>query len=174
MLFSTGVERVQLSDSTQDEKATPLGITVDAAGRWIVPENLGYVRGPESTNALAEIKSRAELLLRLRGAMVGGHIHAFQPLVKLVAFAQLLESFNVSFLDLADLPNAVTTPEGILLTSGARSKTDWQGRQIRLRVFARNGRLIREEPREPTATIAHEGGPHYYLFSAAASGNNTK
>jgi uncharacterized protein YdaL len=32
MLFSTGVERVQLSDSTQDEKATPLGITVDAAG----------------------------------------------------------------------------------------------------------------------------------------------
>jgi hypothetical protein len=110
-VFSTAVERVQLSDSTHTEHGVPLGFTVDAYGRFIVPENLGYVRGPASTNALAEIRSRAEFLLPLRGVVAGCHIHAFQPLSKLVALVELLESFKTPFLDLADLPKALTTPK---------------------------------------------------------------
>ncbi len=101
-VFSSAVERVQVSDTTQDYKGVPAALTWDRHGRMIVPENLGYVLSSD-TNSLDEISARAEMLTVLRGTISGCDIHAYQPLSKVMSLVKKLESYGKPWLDLADL-----------------------------------------------------------------------
>lgn len=167
-VFSTAVERIQLSDSTHAEKAVPLGITFDQHGRMIIPENLGYVRGPQSTNALDEIRARAEMLLQLRGATVGCHIHAFQPLSKLAALVELLGGLKRPFLNLGDLSNTVELNDTVLLTARATCQVDWKAGKVLWKAFNPAGQLLAEEQQTLPAdgTLRHRGVGVYELFES--------
>ena len=81
-VFSTAVERPQLGDATHLDTGLASAPTMDRHGRLIVPENLGYVSG-EGTDPYEEIRSRAELLLGLRGTIAGCFIHAYLPFERL-------------------------------------------------------------------------------------------
>src|SRR5882724_8502392 len=105
-VFSTAVERVQLSDATHLANAEIGGLTLDRYGRLIVPETLGYVL--EAPAGFDEnIAARARILSQLRGTVAGCFIHSYQPFEKLTELLEMLESFQVPFLDLAELDNRV-------------------------------------------------------------------
>jgi uncharacterized protein YdaL len=148
--FSTAVERVQLSDATCLANGEIGGLTIDGYGRLIVPENLGY---PLDTPADFDdpIKSRAEIITRLRGAVAGCFIHPYQSFDKVAAVVETLERFQVPFLDLADLDNCVELPDALLLTGNAQHTVTLRNTVLRSKVYDRTGRLLAEK-REPTAS----------------------
>ncbi len=143
-VFGTGVERVQLSDSTCVEKGTFSALTLDTYGRLILPENLGYVLNTES-NAFDGIKATAAMLTQLRGAVAGCYIHAYQPLAKFTELIDALEQLRVPFLDLADLDNAVQIPGYLLLAGNAQRTLTLHNAAIRSKAFDRAGKLLSEE-----------------------------
>jgi hypothetical protein len=143
-VFSIAVERVQLSDATCLEKETMLAPFSDSQGRLILPENLGYVLGGTS-NVCDGIKSAAELLTKLRGPVMGCHIHAYQPLARLAELVDTLESFHIPFLDLAELDNAVQIPGFLLLAGGAERTLNLRNATVRWKTFDRAGKLLAEE-----------------------------
>lgn len=148
--FSTAIERVQLSDATCLANAEIGGPTIDSYGRLIIPENLGHV--PDTPSGFDDpIRSRAEIITRLRGATAGCSIHPYQSLEKLAAVVGTLERFQVPFLDLADLDNCVELPDAMLLTGNARRAIRLRNMVVRSRVYDRTGRLL-EEKREPIVT----------------------
>jgi uncharacterized protein YdaL len=138
-VFSTSVERVQLSDATHRDLGTTPSFTVDRAGRFIVPENLGYVQ--MGGKPLAQIKAGAERLTKLRGTVVGAYAHAYQPFHKITALADLLAGLQVPFLDLADLDLWVQTPETILLAGRAERRVMLRHATVRWKAFDRAGNL---------------------------------
>jgi hypothetical protein len=149
-VFSTAVERVQLSDATSLATAEIGGLTADRYGRLVVPENLGYVLDAP-VNFDDAIKGQAEVLTQLRGTVAGCSIHAYQPVEKLIALVETLEDCRVPFLDLADLDNRVELPGALLLTGNAQRAVALRNATIRWKAYDRAGNLL-AETREPTAT----------------------
>jgi uncharacterized protein YdaL len=150
-VFSTAVEQVQLSDTTHLDKGVTAALTLDAYGRLIVPENLGYVRLGAVSNACEAIRTMVQRLTKLRGSVGGCYIHAYQPLEKLMALVEMLEQFEIPFLDLADLDHTVVLPEKILLIGKATRRVTLRNATIHRQVFNRRGKLLVQE-QEPAAT----------------------
>ena len=166
-VFSTAVERVQLSDATALANAATGGLTADRYGRLIVPENLGYVRDATG-DGVGAIETGARILTQLRGTVAGCFIHSYQPLEKLTALVEALENFHAPFLDLAELDNRVALPDALLLTGNAQGALTPRRAAVRWRAFDRAGDLVAEKV-EPTAslgerTFKRSGAGVYELF----------
>ena len=166
-VFSTAVERVQLSDATSRANSEIGGLTLDRHGRLIVPENLGYVLDAPLHNEDA-IRARAEILARLRGTVAGCVIHAYQPLEKLTGLVETLEGFSIPFLDLADLDDRVELPDALLLVGGARRTVTLRNALVRWKAFDRAGNLLAEK-QEPAISsgkrdFQRTGAGDYQLF----------
>ena len=137
-VFSSALERVQVSDATQREHHTGASLTLDRHGRLILPENLGYVTFDE-TSSLPRMMETARELMRMRGTVVGCDVHAYLPLDRLVELVRRLELLQAPFLDLAKLDHRVRWPGGVLLTGQARMKTVVSAGPVRWRAFDRAG-----------------------------------
>ncbi len=146
-IFSTAVERVQLSGATARENFAPSSFTRDAAGRFIVPENMGFVRYA-TAGATEAIESTATILTQLRGTVAGCYVHSYQPLEKIFELTDALERHKTPWLDLADLDHWVQLPDTLLLAGNAERVVKAQKASIRWRAFNRAGELL-EEQREP-------------------------
>jgi Uncharacterized protein conserved in bacteria (DUF2334) len=167
-VFSTAVEQLQLSDSTHLDKGVTCALTLDAYGRLIVPENLGYVRLGSISNSCEAIQTAVQTLTRLRGSIGGCYIHAYQPLEKLMALVEMLEPFQIPFLDLADLDHAVVLPEKILLTGRATRTVTLPNALVRRTVFNRAGTFLLQQEERSTAngerTFQGSGDRNYELI----------
>jgi hypothetical protein len=165
-IFSTAVERVQLSDATRLANADIGGLTSDRYGRLVVPENLGYIpAGPADYDA---ILTRARMLTQLKGTVSGCFIHAYQPIEKLAALVEKLETLRVPFLDLAELDNRVELPDTLLFTGSAQTALTLRNAAVRWKAYDRAGRLLAEQP-EPTASsgeriFKRSGAGEYEVF----------
>jgi len=142
-VFGTALERVQLSDATSRDNYASGGLTADQHGRSILPENLGFIS--ESSNALAGVHARADLLKDLRGTILGASFDAFLSVAQLVQLVDLLESYQLPFIDLADFNNRVELPSAVLLTGDATAKVTLQNATIRWKTFNRAGQLLAED-----------------------------
>jgi hypothetical protein len=161
-VFSTSVDRPQLSDATHLEKGLIAGLTLDAYGRQIVPENLGYVSGV-ATNGLAELRGRAEFLRRLRGSVSGCFIHAWQPYEKWTGLVETLEALRMPFLDGATLDNWVHIPGRLLLTGEAQRDVKVGPGPIRWKAYDLSGKLLAEE-------TVPAGASHEHTFKRKGQG----
>jgi len=141
-VFGTAVEQAQLSDATSRDNYAPAGLAVDRYGRLLVPENLAFVAG---TNALVELQTRADLLATLRGSILGVSFEAYHSLSDLVQLVDLLESYHLPFLDLADLGNRVSLPGRVLLTGDASASVSLHNATVRWKTFSRSGQLLAED-----------------------------
>ncbi|MCI0745043.1 MAG: DUF2334 domain-containing protein [Verrucomicrobia subdivision 3 bacterium] len=150
-VFSTAVERVQLSDATFRESYVTSALSADRYGRLIVPENAGYALNSES-NSFAGIGEMTDFLAGLRGVVAGSYVHCYQPLEKIIALIDLLQTYNLHFLDLAELDNIVSVPGAILLTGGARKTLELQNVIVHRRSFDRAGRLVAQETERSAAS----------------------
>jgi len=146
-VFSTAVERVQLSDATGLAHADIGGLTIDRYDRLIVPDNLGPVLDA-SVHFQSAIQARAGILTQLRGTVAGCFIQPYQPFEKLTALVESLERFQVPFLDLADLDNRVELPDALLLTGNAERRLTLRNSRIRWQAYDRDGNLLaqKQEP----------------------------
>jgi hypothetical protein len=143
-IFSTGVERLQLGDATCLENFTAAAPTVDTYGRYLVPENAGYLLNPPAA-ATRGIKEMGDILAGLRGTVIGCYLHPYQSIERLMELVDTLEAWKAPFLDLADLDHAVQLPEALLLTGRAERRITLQEVTIRRKAFDRAGRLISHE-----------------------------
>jgi uncharacterized protein YdaL len=143
-VFSTGVERLQLSDTTSRETYVTSAPTLDRHGRLIIPENGGYAL-MTSSNAFESIRENLDVITALRGTVAGCYIHCYQPLAKITALVDLLESYKLSFLDLADLNNTVQLPGSVLLSGDARLTIELQDVDVQSRSFDRSGNQLAHE-----------------------------
>lgn len=175
-VFSTGVERVQLSDATWQDLGTAAAFTRDRHGRWLVPENLGFVRGGAAGDPFADVKAAAETVLGLRGAVGGCSLHAYQPLARLTGLVAVMEEWKTPFLDLADLDHAVVLPEAVLLVGRARHTATVRKATVRWRAFSRDGQQLAEEQEatltEGTRTFERRGRGDYELFEITETGED--
>ena len=153
-IFGTAVERVQLSDATSRDNYAPGGLVLDAYGRLIVPENLGFI--PNSSNGLAAVKSTADLLANLRGTILSSSFDAYLPFARLVQLVDLLESYRLPFLDLAEVGNRVELPDKVLLTGNAAASVRLQNATIRWKTFSRGGQLLAEDQQRNKVTGQRE------------------
>jgi uncharacterized protein YdaL len=150
-VFSTAVERVQLGDTSCLEDFTPAAPTVDRYGRYLLPENAGYILN-EPTAPARSIRAMGEILVALRGTVVGCYIHPYQPLEQLIELVETLESWRAPFLDLADLDHSVQAPGALFLTGRAQRTVTLRDAVVRRKVFDRAGRLIsQEEEKTPSS-----------------------
>jgi uncharacterized protein YdaL len=164
--FSTAIERVQLSDATGLENFGGTAVAQDDFGRRIVPENLGAVTG--TTNALAAIQSRVEILTKLRGTVATVSFPAYLTEEKLIPAARLLEQTKLPFLDLAEGDNWVQLPDLILLTGKAQRTVTLKDALIRWKAYDLAGNLVDSET-EPQSTTGERvfqrrGKGDYELF----------
>lgn len=150
-VFSTVVEQVQISDTTHLDKGVTAALALDGYGRLMVPENLGYVRLGAVSNSCEAIQTMTQTISKLRGTVGGCYIHAYQPLEKLLALVEMLQQFQIPFLDLADLAHTVVLPEKILLTSNTTRTVVLRNATVRRKTFNRAGKLLVEE-QEQSAT----------------------
>lgn len=165
-VFSTAVERPQLSDLTHLEKALLPALTQDRFGRQIVPENLGYVPGG-AADGFDAIKSRAEFLIQLRGTTPGCFIHAYQPLEKVTGLITTLEGLKTPFMDLATLDNWVHVPGYVVLTGNAQRHVTLAGGIMTWKAFDRTGRMVATEQEFTVAserTLQRKGRGDIELF----------
>jgi hypothetical protein len=166
-VFSTGIERLQLSDTTARESYVTSALTVDRYGRLIVPENCGYAL-MSATNALEGIRENLDVITRLRGTVAGCYIHCYQPLEKITALVDLLESYKRPFVDLAEVDNWVQGPGALLLTGDARKTIELQNSTVQRRSFERSGAQVAHEregqPYTGTRTFRRGGGGDYDLI----------
>jgi hypothetical protein len=146
-IFSTGVERVPLSRATSREPFAPSACTLDSFGRFIVPENMGFVRYA-TANATEAIETTASVLSKLRGTVAGCYLHSYQPLENVIALTEALEQHKAAWLDLAELDHWVQLPDTLLLTGKAERTVKAHKAAIRWRAFNRAGELL-EEKQEP-------------------------
>jgi hypothetical protein len=170
-VFSTAVERPQLSDLTCREAGLLSRATRDRAGRFILPENLGFVPG-ESTNGAALLREQAELISQLRGTVAGVYFHAYLPQEKLTELMGVLEGLKKPFLDLSSLDNWTRLPGRVLLTGGATRTVHLPGGVLTWKAFARSGRLVLTEqefalPGERTLRRKGKGEFELYEFNEA-------
>ncbi len=164
--FSTSFERVQLSDTTGLEDFAPSAITMDDAGRLIIPENLGIVTGQKG--AAAKIQSRAELLTKLRGTVSAFSFPAYLTDEKLKQVVSILEKTKVPFLDIGNGDNWVQLSDVILLTGNASRHVTLTNARINWKAFDRNGDLVAEEAEAKPASGEREfkrrGKGEYEIF----------
>jgi len=149
-IFSTSFERVQLSEATARGSYGPGGLTLDAYGRLIVPENAGYIT--DSSDAVAQVEPALDLLAKLRGTILCGTFDSFVPLERLVEFVSLLEQYRLPFLDVAELPNRVQLGDQLLLTGTAAVSLDLKDTTIRWKTFNRLGALLAEDEQKTRFT----------------------
>ena len=142
-VFGTAIERIQLSDATSRDNYAAAGLTMDQHGRLILPENLGFMSS--SSNSLAGLQARADLLASLRGSILGASFDSYLPFAELVKLVALLESYHLPFLDLADFDNRVQMPSAVLLTGNATASASLQNAGIRWKTFNRAGQLLAED-----------------------------
>ncbi|HXG49213.1 MAG TPA: DUF2334 domain-containing protein [Methylomirabilota bacterium] len=167
-VFSLGVGRLQLSDASERDALAPAVITADAAGRLIVPENLGFVR-LDATHALADLQREFARLRALRGLVAGAVIHAYQPLPVFIELVEWMEGLRVPFVDLAELDAAVRLRGAVLLAGQAQQPVRLEaGTTLRWRAWSRAGRLV-SEATETVSTAAERvlgrrGSGDYELF----------
>ena len=113
--FSTGVEQLQLSDlSFKASQSYPYFIE-SVNGRWIVPENLGYVSYREGAT-VERMLEEAKKLLIVRDAVAVGFFHPYVEIEHLEKLIQGLKDLGYTFLDLRDLPNQVKTDECMIFS----------------------------------------------------------
>ena len=141
--FSTGIERVQLSDATGLEKFAAPAVTQDDFGRAIVPENLGVVTGEKA--AQTAIQSRAEMLAKLRGTVATLSFPAYLAEEQLIPATHGLEQLKLPFLDLADGDHWVQLPDLILLTGKAQRTVTLKDAIIKWKAFDLAGNLLDAE-----------------------------
>jgi hypothetical protein len=149
-VFGTAFERVQLSDATSRETYAPAGLAVDQHGRLLLPENLGFIAN--TTDGVTAVKPTADLLAALRGSILGASFDSFLPFSQLVELVDLLESYHLPFVDMADLGNRVELPDQILLTGDAAASVLLQNATIRWKTFNRAGQLLAEDEQRTKAT----------------------
>lgn len=172
-IFSTGVERVQLSDLTRLDQGLLSTLSADGFGRLIVPENLGHMPG-SGTNAVATIRQRAELLLQLRGTVAACVMHAYQPFERWVALIETLEGLKAPFLDLGDLDHWVRTPGTLLLTGDSKRTVHIAPGPVTWKAFDRGGRLMAAEQETIGAAgerlFQRQGKGDYEIFEFTEAG----
>jgi hypothetical protein len=171
-VFSTAVERVQLSDATRLANADIGGLTADRFGRLIVPENLGYALAAPA-DFYDAIVARARILTQLGGTVAGCFIHAYQPVEKLTALVEALETFRVPFLDIADLDNRVELPDALLFTGKAQTTVTLTNAAVRWKAYDRAGRLLAERQESAASsgerTFKRSGAGDCELFEIGES-----
>ena len=168
-VFSTSIERPQLSDLTHRETALLSVPTRDRAGRRVIPENLGFVPAA-GTNEFGPIRDRAEWLMRLRGTVACAYFHAYVPQEKLSGLMGVLEELKNPFLDLSELNNWVHIPGSVLLTGGAEQTVRLAGGVLTWKAFDRSGRLafIEQEFALPgQRNLRRKGKGTYELYQFA-------
>lgn len=143
-VFSTAIERLQLADTTARESYVTSAATIDRYGRFVVPENGGYVL-LAATNALEGIREKLDVITSLRGTIGGCYIHCYQPLSKLMELVNLLEGYKLRFLDLAEVDNTVQAPGALLMTGKAKKTLDLQNAMVQRRTFDRFGTPLAHE-----------------------------
>jgi uncharacterized protein YdaL len=143
-VFSTAVERLQLSDTTSRESYVTSAPTVDRYGRIIVPENGGYVLMTAS-NILEAVQENLDGITSLRGTVAGCYIHCYQPLARTMALVNLLESYKLPFVDLGQMDNAVQLPGALLLTGNAQRTIELQNVLVQRKSFDRSGAALAHE-----------------------------
>jgi hypothetical protein len=162
-VFSSAVERLQLSDTTSRETYVTSTLTIDRYGRIIVPENCGYAL-MTSSNALQGIRENLDVITSLRGTVAGSYIHCYQPLSKITELVDLLESRKLPFVDLTDMDNSVHVPGALLLSGDARKTVELQSANISTRSFDRSGRQLSHEregqPYSGTRTFRRSRGDY--------------
>ena len=91
----------------------------------------------------------------------------------MIELVELLESWQVAFLDLADFDHTVQTPEALLLTGQAQRRVSLNNVVISRKVFDRGGHLLsQEEEKKPftgerTFTCSAAGGYELVEFIEA-------
>jgi hypothetical protein len=149
-IFSTAIERVQLSDATGRDTYGPAGLSRDEYGRQILPDNTGYVS--DSSNAVSRVEQSVELLSEVRGSLISSSFDAYLPLERLIELVGVLEQSHLPFLDLADFPNRVHLSDHILLTSTASTFHDLKDATIRWKTYNRAGELLAEDEQKTKAS----------------------
>lgn len=154
-VFSTAVERLQLSDTTSRESYVTSAPTLDRHGRFILPENGGYVlmtapnagrdATPFASAALEAVRENLDAITSLRGTVAGCYIHCYQPLARTMALVNLLERYKLPFVDLGQMENAVQLPGALLLTGNAQRTIDLQNALVQRRSFDRAGAPLAHE-----------------------------
>ncbi len=107
-IFSTGVERMQLSDLTSQASQSYPYFIQSRNGRWIVPENLGYVSYREG-QTVDKILEEAYKILVVRDAVAVGFFHPYVETEHLEKMIIGLKDLGYFFLDMKTLPNQVKT-----------------------------------------------------------------
>lgn len=107
-MFSTGVERLQLSDTTFSASQSYPYFIQSRNGRWIIPENLGYVSYREG-RTVEKILEEAYKILVVRDAVAVGFFHPYVETEYLEQMIIGLRDLGYLFLDLKTLPNQVIT-----------------------------------------------------------------
>jgi len=168
-VFSTAVERFQLSDSTQLDRGVTAGLTLDRYDRFLIPENMDFLLDADS-NALAGIRARGEVITRLRGSIGGCYFFAYQPLEKLIGLVDTLDRFKMAYLDLADLDNVVQLPDALLLTGHAQRTVTFTNAAVSWKAFDRSGKRMAEEKAPATSSgarlLKRRGVGDYELFES--------
>ena len=100
--FPLRIGAVRLSDATTRDEFVAQTIVHDAHGGIILPESFGYVP-MNSANGFEELRSAARELF-VSPAVVGSFVfHAYLPFSTIAAGMDELRSWDVAFLDLAEL-----------------------------------------------------------------------
>ena len=100
--FPLRIGAVRLSDATSADEVLARNIILDGQGTVIVPGAFAHVP-LSSTNGFAEMKRVAGELLSSRGAAGSLVFHAYLPFSTFVAGMDELESWDIAFVDLAEL-----------------------------------------------------------------------
>lgn len=165
-VFSTGVERLQLSDATSRESHVTSALTIDRYGRLIVPENGGYAL-MLSSNALDGIRENLDVITSLRGTVGGCYIHCYQPLARITALVDLLETYKRPYVDLAEMDNSVQLPGALLLTGDAQKTLELRNATVQTRAFERSGNQRSHEregqPYTGTRTFKRTTGDYHLI-----------
>jgi uncharacterized protein YdaL len=173
-LFSSSVERFQLSDATCLESFESVALTKDMYGRLIIPENMGFVYAGFGDASILRIQAIGEQITRLRGTIAGCFFHPFLPFEKFLHLVESLEKLQVPFMDLAEMDHWVQLPETILLTGKAERKVTLRSATVRWKAFDRTGKLLSEkqEPAKQSGdrVFKRQNVGDYEIFEITESG----
>ena len=114
-MFSTGIERLQLSDRAFGASQSYPYFIQDPYGRWLVPENLGYVNYREGIT-VEHMLAEAQKILIVRDAVAVGFFHPYIETEHLERLIVGLKDLGYLFFDLRDLPNQVKTDNWLIFS----------------------------------------------------------
>ena len=101
--FPLRIGAVRLSDATARDQFVAHRILPDAHGGTIVPDTFGYLAPGGATNGFEEVRSAARGFLAARSGAGSFVFHTYLPFSTIAAGMEELRSWNVDFLDLAEL-----------------------------------------------------------------------